>query len=44
MTREAYYAFEDAEVIFGAERMLEKFAGQRCKKYLIIARMILFHI
>ena len=23
MTREAYYAFEDAEVIFGAERMLE---------------------
>ena len=34
MTREAYYAFEDAEVIFGAERMLE-IARQRCKSTLL---------
>ena len=31
MTREAYYAFEDAEVIFGAERMLENLPGKGVK-------------
>ena len=31
MTREAYHAFEDAEVIFGAERMLENLPGKGVK-------------
>lgn len=31
MTREAYYAFEEAEVIFGAERMLENLPGKGIK-------------
>lgn len=31
MTREVYYAFEDAEVIFGAERMLENLPGKGVK-------------
>ena len=31
MTREAYHAFEEAEVIFGAERMLENLPGKGVK-------------
>lgn len=31
MTREAYHAFEEAEVIFGAERMLENLPGKGIK-------------
>lgn len=31
MTREAYHAFEEAEVIFGAERMLENLLGKGIK-------------
>ena len=31
MTREAYHAFEEAEIIFGAERMLENLPGKGIK-------------
>lgn len=31
MTREAYHAFEEAEIIFGAERMLENLPGKGVK-------------